>query len=119
VGAGGILKDTHVLVGTFGAAAAAGCAVSFNGQQIRWLIDYAAQQGGAGVASWRRDTDHIEKGFVFGGSSARNGVNAALAVDLGWTAVNDVMSGPDNFILSYNPKADPAKMVEALGERYE
>jgi 2-methylcitrate dehydratase PrpD len=119
VGTGGILKDTHVLVGTFGAAASAGCALGFNTQQMRWLLDYAAQQGGAGVASWRRDTDHIEKGFVFGGSSARNGVNAALNVDLGWTGVNDVLAGPDNFVVSYNPKGDPAKMVDGLGERYE
>jgi 2-methylcitrate dehydratase PrpD len=119
VGMGGILKDTHVLVGTFGAAAAAGCALSLNPQQMRWLVDYAAQQAGAGVATWRRDTDHIEKGFVFGGSTARNGVNSALVVQLGWTAVNDVMSGPDNFVLSYDPKADPAKMIEDLGKRYE
>jgi 2-methylcitrate dehydratase PrpD len=118
-GTGPILKDTHILVGTFGAAAAAGCALSLNAEQMRWLLDYAAQQAGAGFATWRRDTDHIEKGFVFGGSSARNGVNAALVVDLGWTAVNDVMSGPDNFVLSYNPKADPAKMIDGLGERYE
>jgi 2-methylcitrate dehydratase PrpD len=116
---GSILKDTHVLVGTFGAAAAAGCAMSLNAQQMRWLLDYAAQQGGAGFASWRRDTEHIEKGFVFGGSSARNGVNAALVVELGWTGVNDVLSGPDNFVLSYNPKADPAKLIDGLGERYE
>jgi 2-methylcitrate dehydratase PrpD len=119
VGSGGILKDTHVLVGTFGAAAAAGCALSMNAQQMRWLLDYAAQQAGAGFASWRRDTDHIEKGFVFGGSSARNGVNAALAVDLGWTGVNDVLAGPDNFVVSYDSKGDPAKMVDGLGERYE
>ena len=119
VGTGPILKDTHVLVGTFGAAAAAGCALSLNAQQMRWLVDYAAQQSGAGFASWRRDTDHIEKGFVFGGSSARNGVSAALMVDLGWTAVNDVLSGPDNFVVSYNPKGDPEKMIDGLGERYE
>ncbi len=119
VGTGPILKDTHVLVGTFGAAAAAGCALSLDAQQMRWLVDYAAQQGGAGFASWRRDTDHIEKGFVFGGSSARNGVNAAMVVQLGWTGVNDVLSGPDNFVVSYNPKGDPAKMIDGLGERYE
>src|SRR6202166_104416 len=119
VGTGPILKDTHILVGTFGASAAAGCALSLNAQQMRWLLDYAAQQAGAGFASWRRDTEHIEKGFVFGGSSARNGVNAALVVELGWTAVNDVMSGPDNFVVSYNPKADPEKMVDGLGQRYE
>ena len=119
VGLGGILKDTHVLVGTFGAAAAAGCAFGFSAQQMRWLIDYAAQQAGAGFASWRRDTDHIEKGFVFGGSSARNGVTAALAVDLGWTGVNDVLAGPDNFVASYDPKGNPEKFIDGLGERYE
>jgi 2-methylcitrate dehydratase PrpD len=114
-----VLKDSHVLVGTYGASAAAGCALKFNAQQMRWLLDYAAQQAGAGIATWRRDTDHIEKGFVFAGSTARNGVNAALVVDLGWTAVADVLSGPDNFILAYDPKSDPAKMVDGLGERYE
>ncbi|HEX4643032.1 MAG TPA: MmgE/PrpD family protein [Candidatus Acidoferrales bacterium] len=119
VGAGPILKDTHVLVGTFGAAAAAGCALGLDAQQMRWLLDYAAQQGGAGFASWRRDTDHIEKGFVFGGSSARNGVNGALVVQLGWTGVNDILQGPDNFVVSYFPKGDPAKMIDGLGERYE
>ena len=119
VGSGPILKDTHELVGTFGAASAAGCALSLNAQKMRWLLDYAAQQAGAGFASWRRDTDHMEKGFVFAGSTARNGVNAALVVDLGWTAVTDVMSGPDNFIVSYDPKADPQKMVDGLGQRYE
>lgn len=119
VGEGPILKDTHVLVGTFGATAAAGCALSLNAQQMRWLLDYGAQQAGAGFASWRRDTEHIEKGFVFGGSGARNGVNAAMDVQLGWTGVTDVMSGQDNFIASYDPKADPAKMVDGLGSRYE
>ena len=119
VGEGPILKDTHVLVGTFGATAAAGCALSLNAQQMRWLLDYGAQQAGAGFASWRRDTEHIEKGFVFGGSGARNGVNAALDVQLGWTGVTDVMSGPDNFVVSYDPKAKPETMVNGLGERYE
>src|SRR6266446_2534763 len=71
VGAG--VKDTHPLVGTFGATAAAGCAMSFNAQQMRWLLDYAAQQAGAGIGSWRRDTEHIEKGFLFGAMGARNG----------------------------------------------
>jgi 2-methylcitrate dehydratase PrpD len=85
---------------------------------MRWLLDYAAQQAGAGIGSWRRDTDHIEKAFVFGGMGARNGVNAALAVHSGWTGVNDVLSGPNNFVESYNSKADPAGMVEQLGERY-
>jgi 2-methylcitrate dehydratase PrpD len=119
VGDGPFIKDTHNLVGTFGSCAAAGCALSLNTQQMRWLVDYAAQQAGAGIASWRRDTDHIEKGFVFGAMGARNAVTAALMVQIGWTGVNDVLSGPDNFIASYAPKADPAVLIDELGKRYE
>ena len=112
------MKETHPLVGTMGATAAAGCVASLNAQQMRWLLDYAAQQAGAGIGSWRRDTDHIEKAFVFGGMGARNGVTAALAVHSGWTGVDDVLSGPNNFVESYNPKADPAGMSDKLGEVY-
>jgi 2-methylcitrate dehydratase PrpD len=112
------MKETHNLVGTMGATAAAGCAASLNSQQMRWLIDYGAQQAGAGIGAWRRDTDHIEKAFVFGGMGARNGVNAALVVHSGWTGVSDILSGPNNFLESYNPKADPVGMIEQLGEFY-
>jgi 2-methylcitrate dehydratase PrpD len=114
VGAG--MKETHPLVGTMGATAAAGCAASLTQQQMRWLLDYAAQQAGAGIGSWRRDTEHVEKAFVFGGMGARNGVNSALVVHAGWTGANDVLSGPNNFIESYNAKADPAGMIDQLGE---
>jgi len=110
------MKETHPLVGTMGATVAAGCAASLTAQQMRWLLDYAAQQAGAGIGSWRRDTDHIEKAFVFGGMGARNGVNSALVVHSGWTGVNDVLSGPNSFVESYNPKADPAGMIDQLGE---
>jgi 2-methylcitrate dehydratase PrpD len=112
------MKETHPLVGTMGATAAAGCAASLTAQQMRWLFDYAAQQAGAGIGSWRRDTEHIEKAFVFGGMGARNGVNSALVVHSGWTGANDVLSGPNNFVESYNPKADPAGMIDQLGELY-
>src|SRR6202045_2755127 len=118
VGDGTFVRDTHNMVGTFGSTAAAGCVAGLSPQQTRWLLDYAAQQAGAGIGSWRRDTDHIEKAFVFGGMGARNGVTAALAVHSGWTGVDDVLSGPNNFVESYNPKADPAGMSDKLGEAY-
>ena len=66
-------KSTHSIGGIFGSGAAAGCAASLNAQQMRWLLDYTAQQS-SGILAWRRDTDHIEKAFVFGGMPARNGV---------------------------------------------
>src|SRR2546427_11704508 len=49
---------------------------------------------------------------------ARNGVNAALVVHSGWTGVDDILSGPNNFVESYNPKADPAGLIDHLGEVY-
>jgi len=114
--------STHALAGTFGSAAAAGCAAGLNQQQMRWLIDYASQQA-SGIKTWQRDTDHIEKAFLFAGMPARNGVTAALLVQDGATGVDDVLSGQDNFLLDYAPQADPAKlavnMVDKLGERYE
>lgn len=111
-------RSTHSIAGMFGASAAAGCLANLNARQMRWLLDYAAQQA-AGVAAWQRDTDHIEKAFVFAAASARSGVTAALLVQSGWTGVDDVMSGPDNFLISCVPNADPAGLVEKLGERYE
>jgi 2-methylcitrate dehydratase PrpD len=114
-----VLQDTHNVVGTFGAAAAAGCVANLDAQHMRWLLDYAAQQAGAGFAVWQRDTAHMEKAFVFGSMGARNGVTAALLMQSGFTGVSDVFSGRDNFFASYAPQADPAGLIEGLGERYE
>jgi len=111
-------RATHMIAGTFGSAAAAGCAASLNAQQMRWLLDYASQEA-SGIAAWQRDTDHIEKGFVFAGGPARNGVTAALLVQSGWTGVDDVFSGADNFFLANQRPAEPVQMIEKLGERYE
>ena len=111
-------RSTHAFAGTFGSAAAAGCVAGLSASQMRWLIDYASQQAG-GYAIWGRDTDHIEKGFVFGGMPARNGVTAALVVRAGWNGVDDVLSGGDNFFQVNAPKADPNVLVDRLGDRYE
>ena len=111
-------RSAHSIAGTFGAAAAAGCAASLNPQQMRWLLDYAGQQAG-GVAAWQRDTDHIEKSLVFAGMPARNGITAALLIRLGGTGVEDIFSGPDNFLAGFAPKTDPAGLIDKLGERYE
>ena len=110
--------STHSIAGTFGAAAAAACAAGLDAHQMRWALDYTAQQS-SGIVAWRRDTDHIEKAFVFAGMPARNGVTAALLVRSGWNGVEDIFSGADNFFLAYAPKAQPERLVDKLGERYE
>lgn len=111
-------KSTHSIGGIFGSAAAAGCAAGLNPQQMRWLLDYTAQQS-SGIAAWSRDTDHIEKGFAFGGMPARGGVTSALLVRSGWTGVEDILSGEDNFLLANAPHGDANLLIEKLGERFE
>jgi 2-methylcitrate dehydratase PrpD len=111
-------KSTHAVAGNWGTAAAAGCCAGLSEQQMRWLVDYTAQQS-AGIMSWQRDRDHIEKAFVFAGMAARNGVNAALLVQAGWTGVDDVLLGSDNFFAAYGPQADPNGLIEGLGTRFE
>jgi 2-methylcitrate dehydratase PrpD len=111
-------RSTHAISGTFGSAAAAGCTAGLTAQQMRWLLSWTAQQA-SGLASWQRDTDHIEKAFDFGGMPARNGVTAALLVQAGGTAVDDIFSGADNFFQGFVPINNPEMVVDKLGERYE
>ncbi len=111
-------SSTHSVSGIFCAAAAAASAASLDARQMRWVLDYTAQQC-SGIAVWQRDTDHIEKGFAFAGMGARSGVTSALLVQSGWTGVDDIFSGADNFFQAYQPNADPAGLAEKLGERYE
>ncbi|HXG51165.1 MAG TPA: MmgE/PrpD family protein [candidate division Zixibacteria bacterium] len=112
------LHSTYSIGGTFGAAAAACCLCGFDARRIRWALSYAAQQA-SGVLSWVRDSGHVEKAFDFGGMPARNGVTAALFVQSGFTAVDDVFEGENNFLAAYSPAPRPQELIEGLGSRYE
>ena len=70
---------THSFAALFGSAATASALSGLNQTQVRWALSYAAQQA-SGLTCWRRDRDHIEKAFDFGGMPARNGVAAATMV---------------------------------------
>jgi 2-methylcitrate dehydratase PrpD len=111
-------KSSHSIAGAFGAAAAAGCIAGLDAREMRWLLDYTAQQS-SGIAAWQRDSEHIEKAFAFGGMPARSGMTSALLVRAGWTGIDDILSGPDNFLEAYSAAADAARLIEELGERYE
>jgi len=117
-------RSTHGTAAAFGAGAAAGCAASLNAQRMRLLLDYTAQQT-SGIGAWARDAEHMEKAFLFGGKPAAGAVTAAMLVRSGWTGVDDIFSGPDNFFEALAPrengvvKADPVVLVDKLGERYE
>jgi 2-methylcitrate dehydratase PrpD len=110
--------STHAIAGNFGSAAAAACVAGLDARRMIWVLDYAAQQS-SGIHAWQRDSEHIEKSFVFGGMPARNGVTAALLVQSGWTGVDDIFTGDDNFFQAYGPMAQPQRLVDHLGERYE
>jgi 2-methylcitrate dehydratase PrpD len=111
-------RSTHSIAPLFGAAAAAGCAAGLNAAQMRLLIGYTAQQC-SGLTAWRRDSEHVQKAFAFGGMNARSGVTSALLVRGGWTGVEDILTGTDNFFQAFEPAADPAGVVDKLGERFE
>src|SRR6202022_431405 len=117
-------RSTHGTVATFASGAAAGCAASLNPQQMRFLLDYTAQQT-SGIGAWSRDAEHMEKAFLFGGKPAAGAVLAATLIQAGWSGVDVVFSGPDNFFEALAPrengaiKADPTALVDKLGERYE
>ena len=111
-------KSTHAIAEVFGSAAASGCVAGLGAQQMRWLLDYTAQQS-AGIGAWTRDTQHMEKAFVFAGMPAKNGVMSALLVHSGFTGIDDIFSGADNYFLAYAPNADQEELIKELGKRYE
>jgi 2-methylcitrate dehydratase PrpD len=67
----------------------------------------------------------MEKAFLFAGKPAGVAVLTASLIRSGWSGVEDIFSGSDNFYEALAPrengatKADPTLLVEKLGERYE
>jgi 2-methylcitrate dehydratase PrpD len=109
---------THAFAGVFGSAAAAAALANLTPEQVGWALSYAAQQA-AGVTSWRRAVEHVEKAFVFAGMPARNGVAAAEMVASGFSGVNDVLTGAQNFFITFGQEPEPDRLVDGLGHRYE
>jgi 2-methylcitrate dehydratase PrpD len=102
---------------TMGAAAAAASMARLDEKGMRYALSYAIQQV-SGVWSWERDVEHIEKAFDFAGMGARNGVTAALMVQLGCTGVADVLEGEHNAIEAHSREPKPEEMARDLGTRY-
>jgi len=111
-------RSTHSIGGVFGATSSAAAVLQLNEPQVRCALSYAAQQA-SGIESWLRDEQHIEKAFVFGGMTARNGVTAALLVQSGFTGVQDPFSGEHNFFKAFSGDPRPELLLEGLGSHYE
>jgi 2-methylcitrate dehydratase PrpD len=102
---------------TMGAAAAAAAMARLDEKGMRYALSYAIQQV-SGVWSWERDVEHVEKAFDFAGMGARNGVTAALMVQLGFTGVEDVLEGEHNALEAHSREPKPEEMARDLGSRY-
>lgn len=111
-------RDTHSIGTMFGAAAAAGSLAGFNADQARHLLSYMGNQA-AGLSNYARDTEHVEKAFVFGGMPARNGAAAATMVAFGMSAIDDVFSGDRNLFVAFALTAKPQEFTRGLGETFE
>ena len=117
-------RSTHGTAACFCAGAAAGCAAGLSAEQMRLLLDYTTQQT-SGIGAWSRDAEHMEKAFLFAGKPAGVAVLTASIIRSGWSGVEDIFSGSDNFYEALAPrengaiKADPSLLVDKLGERYE
>ena len=102
---------------TLGAVAAAASLARLDEKGMRYALSYAAQQV-SGIWSWVRDAEHVEKAFDFSGMGARNGVTAAIMVQLGFTGVSDVLDGEHNALQALSPEPKPEEMVAGLGSRF-
>src|SRR5262247_1338747 len=102
---------------TMGAVAAAGSLARLDEKGMRYALSYAAQQD-PGIWSWVRDAEHVEKAFDFSGIGARNGVTAAIMVQMGFSAVWDVLDGEHNALMALSSDPKPGEMVAGLGSRF-
>jgi 2-methylcitrate dehydratase PrpD len=102
---------------TFGAVAAAASLARLDETGMRHALSYAAQQV-SGIWSWVRDAEHVEKAFDFSGMGARNGVTAAIMVQMGFTGVWDVLDGEHNALIALSANPNPEEMVAGLGDRF-
>ncbi|MGZ8156053.1 MAG: MmgE/PrpD family protein [Burkholderiales bacterium] len=111
-------RDTHAHGTVFGAAAACGSLARLTERQVRHMLSYTSQQV-SGLSNYARDTEHIEKAFIFGGMPARNGAAAATMVASGMTGIDDAFSGDRNLFFAYAPHAKPELATLGLGETHE
>jgi len=102
------MKETHNLVEPGRDRGPRGPSLVLNAQQMRWLLDYAAQQAAPASRACRRDNDHIEKAFLFGAMGARNGVQRCHWSFTPLDRRQCMSVAAYNFVETTIPKADPA-----------
>ena len=115
--------SSHGVGPTFGSAASAASLLRSPREKIGDMFGYCVQQA-SGSYEWLRDTEHLEKAFLFGGMPARNGAYAALLIYHGFTGVKDPFEGSPGWLEScvfvgMDSDMDKQKLVYKLGEEFE
>jgi 2-methylcitrate dehydratase PrpD len=104
--------------GAVGAAVAAGLVLGLSLDELRSAIGLAASQA-SGLLTVADDHSHMAKSFQTG-VAARNGVTAARFARSGYRAAPDVLTGRHSMLKPFGGSAaDPSRLDEALGERFE
>ncbi len=110
--------SSHAIGGLFGASAATAVVMDFDPAHCAYMLAYAVQQA-SGNPCWRRDPEHVEKAFDFGGMPAYQAVTAATLVQAGFTGSLEPLEGTPGLFAAHAASADITLATQALGERYE
>lgn len=111
-------RSSHPMVGIFGSAAAGSALYRFSPVEVRYALSYTAQLC-SGVTTWMRDTQHVEKAYVFGGMPASQAMLALSLVRSGFNGVEDVFSGKPSWLDGLSPRSDRSRLAWKLGEEFE
>ena len=110
-------RSAEALGATFGATAAAASLARLDELGMRHVLSYGSQQL-SGLWSWVGDEEHVEKAFDFAGMGARNGVTAALMVQMGFSGVANIIDGEHNVLQALSTQPKPEEFIAGLGERF-
>jgi 2-methylcitrate dehydratase PrpD len=104
--------------GIFGSAAASAAMLGLDAAGAARTLTFAVHLA-SGSTCWTRDPAHVEKGFVFAGLPAHNGVKAALLGRTGIPTSTEPLEGVPGLFAGYPARAQPELALEKLGERFE
>ena len=111
-------RSSRGLGNVFGACAAAASLARLSADLVGCALAYSAQQA-AGIGSYIRAEEHIEKALVLGGLPARNGVTAVELAGAGASGAADPFHGERSFLQAYAPDPQAHELVHELGEHFE
>ncbi|WP_239987434.1 MmgE/PrpD family protein [Sphingosinithalassobacter portus] len=109
----------HGIGPVFGTGAATASLLGLDQTQVAHMLSYCAQQA-SGSWQWLLDVRHVEKAFVFAGMGARNGLQATLMAELGFTGVPDSFDVEGGWLRWQSfAEADRSVLIDGLGRDFE